>query len=43
MAFGNQFLEFSVKHADDPQCKTYDDDAAWPLLIDEFVEFLQAQ
>ena len=36
-----QFLEFSLTHAHDPQCKEYDEAAAWPLLIDDFVDYIQ--
>ena len=36
-----QFLEFSLTHAHDPKCKEYDEAAAWPLLIDDFVDYIQ--
>ena len=36
-----QFLEFSLTHAHDPQCKEYDEAAVWPLLIDDFVDYIQ--
>lgn len=35
------FLEFSL--ATDPKFEKYDPDAAWPSLIDEFVEYAKAQ
>ena len=35
------WFEFSLTHAHDPQCKEYDEAAAWPLLIDDFVDYIQ--
>ncbi|KAI9343583.1 potentiating neddylation domain-containing protein [Obelidium mucronatum] len=36
-----QFLDFTVKYPDG--FEGYEDDGAWPVLIDEFVEFVQDQ
>jgi Cullin binding len=37
----NSFLEFSVTAGKD--LSDYDDEGAWPVLIDEFVEYYRQQ
>ena len=36
------FLEFSVKVGAAPGFEGYEEDGAWPLLLDEYVEQLKA-
>lgn len=39
----NMILEFAVYHETDTELSSYDEEAAWPSVIDEFVEYLRAK
>jgi DCN1-like protein 1/2 len=37
----NMILEFTTYYESDPSLASYDEEAAWPSVIDEFVEYLR--
>ncbi|KAF5099731.1 hypothetical protein DV451_002869 [Geotrichum candidum] len=37
----NMILEFSIYAASDPNLEQYDEEGAWPSVIDEFVEYVK--